>query len=59
MPIFMIFYPHLLPQLSEKKREGRKIYEKNVKTACKTTEGGKTNNFDSWGGWIPSFVIEG
>ena len=47
MPMFMICYPHLLPQLSEKKREGRKIYEKNVKTVCKTAERGKTNSFDS------------
>ena len=29
------------------KREGRKIYEKNVKTVCKTAERGKTNSFDS------------
>ena len=47
MPINMIFYPCLLSQLSEKKRE--KIYEKNVKPAYKTTEGGKTNGFDSLG----------
>ena len=47
MPIFIIFYPHVLPQLSEK-REGRKIYEK-CKTACRTTEGDKINEFGSWG----------
>ena len=42
----MMFYPYLLPQLSEKKREGRKSI-KNVKIACKIIKGGKTNIFDS------------
>jgi len=32
-----------------KKKEKEKIYEKNVKTACKIAEGGKTNGFDSLG----------
>ena len=48
MPINMIFYPYLLSQLSGKK-DKEKSMKKNVKTACKTDEGGKINGFDSSG----------
>ena len=45
----MIFEPHLMPQLSGKRDKGEKIYENKCKTTYKTIEGGKTNDFDSWG----------
>jgi len=35
MLIFIIFKPCLLPQLSEKKKIRRKIYEKNIKLLVK------------------------
>ena len=35
------------------------MYENKSKTAYKTIEGGKTNGFDSWGGWISGFAVEG
>ena len=48
MPINMIFYPYLLSQLSGKK-DKEKSMKKNVKTACETAVGGKTNDSNSWG----------
>ena len=45
MPIFIIIYPHLLPQFSEKREI--KNYEKYIKTACKTIEEGKTYDLGS------------
>ena len=35
------------------------MYENKCKTTYKTIEGGKTNGFDSWGGWIPYFAVDG
>ena len=47
MPIFIIFYPHLLPQLSEKE-----IRKKKSKKKCKNhmwnSLGGKINGFNIW-----------
>ena len=44
----MIFESCLLSQLSEKREKSEKTKNKNAKITCKTTEGGKTNDFDSW-----------
>jgi len=30
-----------------------------MKKKYKTTKGDKTNGFDSWGGWIPYFAVDG
>ena len=38
IPIFMIFYPRLLPQLSEKRDKKEQSMKKNAKTSFKTAE---------------------
>ena len=59
MPIFMIFEPHLLPQLSEKRDERENCMKINVKPPIKPLREVKQTVLIVWGGWIPGFVVEG
>ena len=58
MPIFMIFEPHLLPQLSEKRDERENCMKINVKQPIKPLRKVKQTVLIVGGGWISGFAVE-
>ena len=55
----MIFEPHLLPQLSEKRDERENCMKINVKQPIKPLRKVKQTVLIVGGGWISGFAVEG
>ena len=58
MPIFMIFEPHLLPQLNGKRDKREKCMKINVKPPIKPLREVKQTVLIVGGGWISDFAVE-